>query len=198
MTTGALRAHQARGWLRRNAIALVAIIILFPTAIAITLTTEWGAYNQGRATQAVAVVMGDTADFGGARWTVESARTLDSASGAGRDARLPLGSDLMVVTIRVEPRPLDDADDADDAPSCSTQLVQLDGSTVARRWTDAGFSDISWVTAEGVETFCDSEIRTPYSLESLFVVPHATTGDLAIIVEVADQLPRFLQISLPL
>ena len=43
---------------------------------------------------------------------------------------------------------------------------------------------------------CEQENLDPYRLESIFVVPSGATDALALKLEVFDELPRFLQLTL--
>jgi hypothetical protein len=59
-----------KGWLRRNAIALVGIAVLTPATIAVTFSTEWSAFLTTRPTQPVTVAAGLSVEFDGTEWRV--------------------------------------------------------------------------------------------------------------------------------
>ncbi|RFA09059.1 hypothetical protein B7R54_07340 [Subtercola boreus] len=181
------------GWLRRNAIALVAVVVLVPATLGVTFSNEWVRYYSSRPSQPVVVDSGAEADFAGTGWRVDSTRRIASTSPEGEAARLPAGSDLVVVTVDVTPRELDENGAS---PYCELRLEEQGGGELARNWGDAAFDPIDYEGAEGVESGCTTDLTSPYQLEALFVIPSTVDSALAMHLEVGDQLPRYLSLRL--
>jgi hypothetical protein len=189
-------APPRRSWWRRNVWGLVATVVLVPTVLFVTFSAEWGRYYAQRPSQPVYVAAGDPVDFGGATWTLAHSERIEADSAAGRDARLPDGTALIVVEVRVDPTRLD-ADGR--GPGCTVELGEVQpGSEVAevRRWNDAAFADIDYRTDPANETYCNTDLTRPYTLESIFVVPATTGDDLMLQLQVVSEFPRYLRMSL--
>lgn len=191
----ARRSRPVKGWWRRNWIGLVGVLVLAPLTIAFTFQSEWGRYYETRPSQPVTVDSGERVEFGGTGWQLVGADRIPGTSPDLADAGMPAGSDLVVVTIEVEPMQLDAEGKA---PGCQLQLDQLTGSDtrtdtiVQRSWGDAGFSNIDFELDPDALTYCDSEITEPYTLETLFVIPSDAEGSFGVQVQLIDELPRYL------
>jgi len=180
-------------WIRRNAVALVAVVVLAPATIAITFASEWGSYFQSRASQPITVAADESATFAGTQWRINNTRRIPASSAEGLEAGLPSGSDLVVVTVEVRPG---DLTDDGQSPFCVVRLDELDGTRVARTWNDAIFSAIQYRGGSDVESSCVSDLVDPYRFEAIFVVPDDTDGDLALQLEVTAELPQYLHLRL--
>ncbi|MFB2598075.1 hypothetical protein ACEXQE_09810 [Herbiconiux sp. P17] len=182
-----------RGWWRRNWIGLVAVAVLVPATLAVTFSAEWGRYYADRPSQPIPVAAGESIDFAGASWQVLDSRRIPSSSAEGVDARLPEGTDLVVVTVSVAPHELD-ADGK--SPFCNLQLDEMRGSEVLRSWKDAEFSDIDYDGDPDAGSGCSSDETGDYTFETLFVVPSGASDELAVQLESLDELPRYLRFAL--
>jgi hypothetical protein len=182
-----------RGWWRRNAIGLAAFLVLAPATVAITFSTEFGSYASYRPSQPVEVAAGETADFAGSDWRLESAERYSAESPRGEAAGLPGGTDLVVATLTIEPGELDDEGRS---PGCTVRLDEVSAGDVVRSWGDAAFSDLDHETAEGSEATCDPELTEPYRAEWIFLVPSDAGEQLALEVQVVGELPRYLHLAL--
>lgn len=181
------------GWLRRNAFALVAVVVLVPVTLGVTFSNEWVNYYSTRPSQPVVVDAGSTADFAGTGWRVDSTQRITSTSTEGMEARLPAGSDLVVVTVDVTPRVLDEKGLS---PFCELRLEEAGGGELARSWGDAEFDPIDYEGADGVESGCTTDQTGAYRFEALFVIPSTVDAALALHLEVGDELPRYLSLRL--
>ncbi|MCS5729199.1 hypothetical protein N1031_05440 [Herbiconiux moechotypicola] len=183
-----------KGWWRRNAVGLVALAVLAPATVGVMFSTEFGGYISGRPSAPIEVAAEATADFAGASWSLESVRRIAADDPAGQEAGLPEGTDLVVVTTRVEPGELDEEGRS---PGCIVRLDELDGAggAVLRTWSDSAFSAIDHDTADDSSSYCDTELTTPYRLESIFLVPSDAGEHLALQVQVAAELPRYLHVA---
>ncbi|MDF2444089.1 MAG: hypothetical protein JWR01_2292 [Subtercola sp.] len=181
------------GWLRRNAIALIAVVVLVPVTLGVTFSNEWLDYYSNRPSQPVTVDPGAAADFAGTGWRVDSTRRITSTSTEGADARLPGGTDLIVVTVDVTPRVLDENGLS---PYCELRLEEAEGGELARSWGDAAFDPISYDGADDAQSGCTTDLTTPYRFEALFVIPSSVDGALTLNLEALDELPRYLELRL--
>ncbi|PRY68573.1 hypothetical protein B0I08_104276 [Glaciihabitans tibetensis] len=180
-------------WLRRNFLGLIAIVLLVPATVAITFANELGSYDRSRATEAISVAAADPADYAGTGWQLTDVRRIPWGSDEGADAGIPRGTDLVLVTVEVTPDRLD----ADGLPPlCIVRLDEMDGTSVQRSWANAS-SDLSdYRASEGVESYCTRETVDPYLLESIFLVPSDASDELAMGVQVEQELPRYLSLRL--
>ena len=182
-------------WLKRNAIALVAVALLTPVTIAVTFSTEWSSFLTTRATQPIEVTEGRVADFDGAEWRVARTERIPADSRRGVEAGLPAGSDLVLVTVEVNPGNLS----AEDKSSfCTVRLGEYEGSsdTAVRSWGDAITAAIDYRIPEGVKNGCTTDIIEPYTFISTFVIADDAGDNLGVLLEVPDQLPRYLLLRL--
>jgi len=180
-------------WWRRNGIAIAAIAVLLPSTIFITFSNEIGDYRKNFATEAVVVETGDTADYGGAEWSIINTERILAGSAKAIESELPAGADLIVVTTLVTPG---EPDEDGESPLCTVYLDELDGNAVLRTFSDATYDAIEHDRNPTAVSSCDQENLDPYRLESIFVVPSGATDALALKLEVFDELPRFLQLTL--
>ena len=180
-------------WLRNNWIGLVAVAVLLPATVGITFANEWNAYFGERPSAPVDIASGDTAAFAGSDWAVEGSERIPASSTEGEEIGLPAGSELVVVTMRVDPGELDGEGES---PRCIVRLEELDGGTAQRSWGDAASEPISFSSTEGTESICTASNVDPYLVESTFVVPSDVGDDLALSVTVVSELPEFLRLRL--
>jgi len=182
-------------WLKRNSIALVAVAVLTPATIAVTFSTEWSSFLTGRATQPIEVAEGRVADFDGTEWRVVHTKRIPASSRDGVDAGLPAGSDLVLVTVEVNPGNLNAEDESS---FCGVRLGEYEGSsdTAVRSWGDASFAAIDYRNPDGVESGCTPDIVEPYTFIATFVIAEDASDNLGVLLEVPDQLPHYLLLRL--
>lgn len=181
------------GWLRRNAVALTAVVVLVPVTLGVTFSNDWVAYYSTRPSQPVEVDAGSAADFAGTGWRVEGTERIAGGSAEALAADLPGGSDLVVVTVAVTPRELDEEGAS---PFCEVRLEEQSGGETARSWGDATFDPIDFEGADDAESGCTTDLTAPYRFEALFVIPSSVDSALALHLEVGDELPRYLSLRL--
>jgi hypothetical protein len=176
------------GWLRRNAIALGAVVVLVPASLFVTFSSDWLSYWQQRASSPVAVERGADVGFGGAEWRVTEVRRIRSTE-LPADAGAPPGTDAVVVSVAVSPGEAT-------APGCLLTLEETREGAAPRSWSADTGADIDLGLGLDVPLSCDPEQTGDYTLQAVFVVP-ADTGDaLRLNVEVVDELPRYLSVTL--
>lgn len=176
------------GWLRRNAIALGAVIVLVPASLFVTFSSDWLSYWEQRASSPVAVERGVDVGFGGAEWRVTEVQRIRSTE-LPADAGAPPGTDAVVVSVEVSPGEAT-------PPSCLLTLEETREGAPTRSWSADTGAGIDLGLGLDVPQFCDSEATGDYTMQAVFVVP-ADTGDaLRLNVEVVDELPRYLSVTL--
>lgn len=172
-----------RGWLRRNWVPLAALVVLLPATIGLTFSAQWLGYFATWPTQPTVVAVSQTAPYADAGWTVVDSERVAADSDAGRDAGLPEGTDLVSVSIRVEPD--------GESPFCSLALDELRDDTIERTWDTDQFYNAA------DRTGCDTDYSVPYSFEVAFLVPSDAGTDgtaLAVNLSSPDELPGYLRL----
>lgn len=174
-----------KGWLRRNALALALAAVLLVTTVGITSWKEWSDYFGTRPTQPISAEVGIATEFGGTTWQL-----VDVLAGTSDDvATIPEGTTMILARVEVTP-----SGDPAEAPGCMLSLYEA-GS--GRAWNSAALRPIDYRTTPGYESSCLPDATEPYKLEVPFVVPTGASGDLSLVIEVADLLPQYLRLALP-
>lgn len=183
-------------WLRKNAVALIAVLVLAPTTIGVAVANDWGTYLSRTPSQPVEVGDGHSTRFAGTDWRVEGVTTYTETSEEGLSADLPSGTKLVAVTVRVVP---DTLDENGKQPGCIVRLGEYRGASSAeiRSWSAEGFSPLGWEYRDDTESYCVSDpepedLYSPYSFTSYFVVPADASDNLGLQLQVTDELPRYL------
>lgn len=189
------------GWWRRNALALALAAVLLVATVGITSWKEWSDYFGTRPTQPTTVDVGIAAEFGGASWQL-----VDVLVGTSDDVeQIPEGTTMILARIKVTPGVTADAAEGAEAagaaeaaatgsPGCMLRLSE-EGS--GREWHSAALRPIDYRTTPGYESYCLPGATEPYLLEVPFVVPTGASGELSVVIEVAQLLPRYLRLALP-
>jgi len=181
------------GWLRRNIRGLVAVVVLLPVTLGIMFATQWISYFEGWPSRPVNVRAGDTLEYGNARWHIEGFDRVLGDSAAGRERDLPAGTDLLVVTVLVDPT----GTGPDGVPDlCAVRLEESGADTPTRRWSNGGA--ISLDGALSAHTSCSSEVSTRYTFDAEFVIPTDAGESSAFSVDiyVEDALPEYASFAL--
>jgi hypothetical protein len=182
------------GWWRRNRLALVATLVLAPLTVGVVFQKEWGGFSAGRPVDAVDAAVGEAAAFGGSGWRVTGSERVRWSSDPGVEQDLPPGTDLVVVRLEVTP---DELDAEGRSTGCLMQLDEGRGARVSRTWEPASaYLDLDF--EPGVSSGCESERTGPYEATARFLVPvdAGEDADLRLGIQVADELPRFLRVTL--
>jgi hypothetical protein len=181
------------GWLRRNARPLVAVVVLLPATLGIMFANQWLGYVDQRPTRPMDVAAGETLDYGNAHWRVEETDRVPGDSAAGRERDLPAGTDLMVVTVRVDPTGPGPDGKYD---GCTVRLEESGGNTPTRSWTNGGA--ISLDGSGPTLASCSSELGTPYTFDAQFVVPRdaGESSDFTLGISVVTELPEYARFAL--
>lgn len=189
------RGGEPVGWLRRNGRALLAVLVLLPLTVGIMFANQWLRYFEEWPSRPVNATVGETLEYGNARWRIESTDRVSADSVTGRERDLPAGTDLITVTVALDPT----GTGPDGVPDlCAARLEESGGGTVTRSWTNAAGSAIDLDGAGPSLTSCSSELSTAYSFDAEFVVP-AEAGEsssLTINISVPEFLPEYARFAL--
>jgi hypothetical protein len=182
------------GWWRRNRVALVAVVLIAPVTVGVVFQKEWGGFGAGPSAAAVEVAAGDDAFYGGTGWRVTGVDRIRWSSAPGAERELPTGTDLVVVHLAVTPGDLEGGE----STGCTLELDEGEGDRSARLWKPAPSTYVPYDPDDGASTYCDPSRTSPYELAASFLVPVDAGEDasLRLSVEAADELPRFLRITL--
>jgi len=146
-----------RSWLRRNAVALVAVAVLLPgTAAAVSLN----AWQDLLATTTTTVAPGETARLGAA--DVGDARARFDSGVEG----IPRGTRVVAARIDIHPR-------GEEFTCFVPTLREIGGA--GREWNDSTMSLDRPYDAERA-TYCDADEKAPYTLEIDYLVPDDAEG----------------------
>jgi hypothetical protein len=156
------------GWVKRNGIALIVIVVLLPTLVFVLL----GFPLLERASSAdpvVAVKHASTVELAGYDFTLDLSREFPSG-----DADVPDGLALVAVVIEIEP-----GDDAKSDGACEIRLVEGE-----RAWPQLGNpADYNYRIGEASKRYCvlDGEAM---QLEVVFLVPDGVYEDAVVEISV--------------
>lgn len=189
------RGGERPGWFGRNRLALLAVLVLLPATLGIMFVNQWVRYFEQWPTRPVDVAVGETVEYGNARWRIEATDRVSGDSAAGRERDLPAGTDLVVVTVGVDPT----GTGPDGVPElCTARLEESGGVRATRSWTNAAGGAISLDGDGPLLTSCSSELSTPYTFDAEFVVPADAgwSASLTVGITVVDALPDYARFSL--
>lgn len=182
------------GWLRRNGRALLAVLVLLPLTVGIMFANQWLRYFEEWPSRPVNAAIGETLEYGNARWRIESTDRISADSDAGRERDLPAGTDLVSVTVEVDPT----GTGPDGVPDlCAARLEESGGGTVTRSWSNGSRSALLGGVGPTL-TSCSSDLSTRYSFEAEFVVPAEAgeSSNLTINISVPGFLPEYARFAL--
>lgn len=189
------------GWWRRNALALALAAVLLVATVGITSWKEWSDYFGTRPTQPTTVDVGIAAEFGGASWQL-----VDVLAGTSDDVeQIPEGTTMILARVKVTPGvTVEGAEGAEAAGSAEAAetgspgcMLRLSEEGSGREWHSAALRPIHYRTTPGYESYCLPGATEPYLLEVPFVVPTGASGELSVVIEVAQLLPKYLRLALP-
>jgi hypothetical protein len=183
------------GWFRRNRWALLAILVLLPATLGIMFVNQWVGYFAEWPSRPVRVAVGESVEYADARRSIESVDRIHGASAAGQDRGLPTGTDLVVVTLTVDPTGSGPVGDRD---LCTVWLAESGGPHGERKWSNASTGAISPKGPRPELVSCSSELNDPYSFVAEFVVPvdAGKSTTMTVGLAVAHALPAYASFAL--
>ena len=170
-----------RGWLRSNRWFLIALAVLIPAAVVVSMIPRFLPYL-GDQPRPEHVDLGDVVRYAGA--DIELTQ-LDVFDGARFDA--PAGTDVVVASFSI------DVVDPGEFTNCEVALVS-DESGVERTWNSELFVG-DYREPDNFETYCDLNTVAQYDLQMVFAVPHGEVVDPEVQITSWESLPRVLRLS---
>jgi len=186
-------AVEPAGWLKRNRRALLAVLVLLPATLGIMFANQWLGYFEEWPSRPVPAAAGETIEYGNARWSIETSDRVLGDSAAGRERNLPAGSDLLVVTVAVDPTGTGPDGKTD---LCSARLEESGRQEATRTWSNTGPISLDGPGPE--RTSCSSTLTTPYTFDAQFVVPAdaGKASSLSVSIVVVEALPDYASLAL--
>ncbi len=187
----------ARAWLRRWRWALVALAVVVPAAIVVTLSVDWFDYVRLTTSDGARVAPGGTGTHAGVEYTLVDVQLIEADSSEGEELGALPGTSVVVARVHV-----DSTDAGPDARSCKLLLV-APGPGGDRVW-DTGQSDVYLPSSDGTVGYCTfpdpddplEEDPAVFDYEAVFVVPSDAAD--AAVLRVSDgpfQLRTVLQLD---
>lgn len=169
-------------WLRRNRRYLVALVVLVPGAVVVSLIPRWFPYWSAQP-RPEAVALGETVRYSGADIELTDLEVLD-----GSEWRAPAGADVVVATLSIDVvEVLEDA-------SCELYLVSSEAG-YERRWEAEFFSESDYQIPERLNRPCSLAEPGFYDLQVTFLVPRGTVREPVVELRSWAGLPRVLRLS---
>jgi hypothetical protein len=171
-----------RAWLRHNRWALLALLVLIPGAVVVSLVPRWFPYQQAQP-QPEAVALGETVRYSGADIHLTELELLD-----GAELNAPAGADVVVATLAI------DVVEPQESALCELQVVS-DDAGFDRSWDAELFSDSDYRVPDRFATLCSLSEPGSYDLQMTFLVPRGQVTDPVIQLTSTAGLPRVLRLS---
>lgn len=168
-------------WWWRNRWFLLAIVVLLPAAVAVSMMLRWFPYVDSRP-QPEHVALGDTVRYSGADIELTRLEVLD-----GVRWNAPVGTDVVVATL--------DVDVLEPADSLCTVVVVSDEAGFERSWDSEFYSDSDYEVPDSHESQCRLSESGAYTLHLTFLVPAGEVHDPVVELTSAAALPRVLRLS---
>ncbi|KRA24647.1 hypothetical protein ASD65_09665 [Microbacterium sp. Root61] len=169
-----------RGWWRRNALALGVLVVLAPATAAAISFTAWNSWDEGHPTRPITVPLGSSVVFSGSQIADAQARFDGEVDGT------PAGARVVSVTIEIDPQ--------DREFHCASPTLR-EVSGAQRQWEEASF-ELDRPYDEDRVTYCDPDLRAPYTLSLDYLVPEDASGPFALEFSTAEALPEYLRLLL--
>jgi hypothetical protein len=171
-----------RDWLRRNRWPLVALVVVIPAALVVSLVPRWFPYQEGQP-QPEAVGLGETVRYSGADIQLTALELLD-----GAEVNAVAGVDVVVATFTI------DVVDPPEVALCEVRVVS-DESGFERFWDSELFIDSDYTVPDRFEQTCSLSEAGSYDLQMTFAVPRGEVPNPVVELSSSAGLPRVLRLS---
>lgn len=148
-------------WITQNRWYLVACAVLVPAALLTASTVGLFPYLASVNGERVPVRAFEPVEYGSSTYTMLEHHSFDWRTQAGANAGLLEGTELVTVTLSVEPN-------GGEFTGCEFTLVDRDRE---RQWKPATTSDAAYEIAADARDYCLSDEVDPFRVEVFFVVP---------------------------
>jgi hypothetical protein len=169
-------------WLRRNRWVLIALGVLIPVAIVVSLVPRWFPYQETQP-QPEAVGLGETVRYSGADIQLTALELLD-----GAEVGAAAGADVVVATFEI------DVVEPPEAAWCEVRIVSSE-SGFERFWDSELFVDSDYEVPDRFEQTCLLSEVGSYDLQMTFVVPRGEVLNPVVELSSSAALPRVLRLS---
>jgi hypothetical protein len=170
-----------RAWLTANRWFLIALVVLIPAAVVVSLIPRFLPYLESRP-QPEAVALGEVVRYSGADIELTGFEVLD-----GDEWNAPLGADVVVATLAIDVvEPLE-------SPYCKITLVSTDDG-VERIWDAELYPDSDYEIDDRFEQLCRLDERGSYELQTTFLVPSDGVTQPAVQLSSSAESPRVLRL----
>lgn len=169
-----------RAWWRANRWFVVALVVLVPAAVVVSMIPRWFPYVQ-RQPVPEAVALGDTVRYSGADVTLTELTVLD-----GEEWNAPAGTDVVVATLAIDVvEPV--------STICAVEVVSTEHG-LERTWDSELYSS-DYEVPDEFETLCSFSEEGAYDLQLTYVVPAGQVAEPIVQVRSEAALPRVLRLS---
>lgn len=172
-----------RAWLRHNRWFLLALVVLIPVALVVSLVPRFFPYLETQP-QPEAVALGEVVRYAGADIELTNLEVLD-----GDDWNSPRGADIVVATFDIE------VVDPLEFTLCDITLVSSAETGYEREWIAEIPYDTDYDIPDRFATRCDLEAVGRYDLQMTFLVPPGEVTDPVVQFSASGALPRVLRLS---
>lgn len=170
-----------RAWLTRNRWFLIALVVLIPAAVVVSILPRFLPYLESQP-RPEEVSLGEVVRYSGADIELTEFEVLD-----GREWGAPLGADIVVATLAIDVvEPIESA-------YCDLTVVSVDDG-LEREWDAELYPDSDYEIDDRFEQLCRLDERGSYELQTTFLVPSdGVTGPMVQLSSSAE-LPRVLRL----
>ena len=180
-------------WIRRNAVALAAVVVLAPATAAAAGYEDWRDYRQRQPTDDAATGTAGIVEYAGATWRLASVQRVTALPAETDDRRVALPDDVDVIVVNVAITAVPHRESERDARAlCVFELADESG----RAWAPAALSslpgDVHWPSTTSRAPGCERDGQ----LFDVFVVPRgaASQGTVRIRLHPGD-FDKYVQLA---
>lgn len=175
-----------RTWITQNRWYLIACAVLVPAALVTASTVGLFPYLESVNGDRVPVRAFESAEYGSASYTMLEHHSFDWTTQAGQRAGLLEGTELVTVTLSVEPG-------GGEFTGCEFTLFDHDRE---RQWDPASAADADFEIAADARDYCLSDEVEPYRVQVFFVVPAGAARGASLELNYFLLEPRVLSFAL--
>lgn len=170
-----------RGWLTANRWFLIALVVLIPAAVFVSIVPRFLPYLESQP-QPESVALGEVVRYSGADIELTEFDVLD-----GNEWGAPLGADIVVVTLAI------DVIEPDESAYCGITLVSIDEG-IEREWDAELYPDSDYEIDDRFEQLCRLDEPGGYELQTTFLVPSDGVSEPTLQLSSSAELPRVLRL----
>lgn len=177
------------GWWRRHCIPLIVVAVLLPVAIVVSLFIDVPNYLNSHPTQARQVPAATTTHYADLAIRLDDRQVIRANSALGRDLLVPSGTELVVVTLHIDP-----SASPKRANLCTVALVEPT-SAGDRVWEIGYSSGTLFEAAAGDKQSCSTERGAAYTMQGAVLLPAGSATHAVVRVSVLQALPSVILLN---